>query len=159
MPWSPSAPTTSPPRHQGGTAASVLTHEPGVLLCPLRCPPVSFSMSSYVFICSLYVMLYFLLLCLHMFPSCAIHYILLCIPRCSSVSSLISSCVTMCTCVFSCLHPVPSYARLLCLPISFSLVLLCSPLNVPLCLLAIILSSLVPSFMLLFCVHDHVLFC
>ena len=128
MPWLPSAPTTSPPRHQGGTAASVLTHEPGVLLCPLRCPPVSFSMSSYVFICSLYVMLFVLLLCLHMFPSCAIHYNLLCIPRCSSVSSLMSFCITMCSCVFSGLFPVPSYVPLLCLPIiSFSLVLLCSP--------------------------------
>ena len=63
MPWSPSAPTTSPPRHQGGTAASVLTHEPGVLLCPLRCPPVSFSMSSYVFLCSPTMSSYVPLLC------------------------------------------------------------------------------------------------
>ena len=63
MPWLPSAPTTSPPRHQGGTAASVLTHEPGVLLCPRRCPPVSFSMSSYVFLCSPTMSSYVPLLC------------------------------------------------------------------------------------------------
>ena len=63
MPWLPSAPTTSPPRHQGGTAASVLTHEPGVLLCPLRCPPVSFSMSSYVFLCSPTMSSYVTLMC------------------------------------------------------------------------------------------------
>ena len=45
----PDAPTTSPPRHQGGTAASSsLTYRPGGLLCPLfllppgdRCPTPS----------------------------------------------------------------------------------------------------------------------
>ena len=126
-----------------------------------RCPPVSSSMSSCVLFNVLLcppqyppVSLYVLLLCLHMLPSCAIHYILLCIPRCSSVSSLMSSCVTMCSCVFSCLLPVPSYV---CSPPVSSYILLVSPavfpLNVLLCLLAIILPSLVPSFKSLFCVH------
>ena len=147
MPWLPSAPTTSPPRHQGGTAASVLTHEPGVLLCPLRCPRVS---------------LHVLLLCLHMFLSCAIHYTLSCIPRCSPASSLMSPCVfishvlLLCHHVFLCLLMSSSCSSICSPPVS-SYILLVSPavfpLNVLLCLFAIILPSLVPSFKSLFCVH------
>ena len=96
-----------------------------------RCPPVSSSMSSRVFICSPTMSSYVPLLC------SAIHYILICIPRCSFVSSLMSSCVfishvlLLCHHVFLCLLMSSSYVPLACplacLAISFSLVLLYSP--------------------------------
>ena len=149
MPWLPWTPTTSPPRHQGGTAASVLTHEPGVLLCPLRCPPVSSSMSSCVFICSPSMSSYVSLLCHPLYPPMHSKMFFCVFLDCDCDTGPVSPCVPVSSrAFFLFLHMFPSCVFLF--PLVSPAV---SPLNVLLCLLAIILSSLVPSFMLLFCVH------
>ena len=120
-----------------------------------RCPPVSSSMSSCV--------LLNVLLCLFMFS----YYVVICSPPVpfTITSYLMHSKMFFCvfldvllyhhvflsllgpsSCSFICSPPVSSYYIFLVSPAVF-------PLNVLLCLLAVILSSLVPSFMLLFCVH------
>ena len=123
-----------------------------------RCPPVSSSMSSCV--------LLNVLLCLYMFficyvicsPTMSSYVPLLCHPLYSPMHFKMFFCVfldiLLCHHVYLCLL-MSSSCSFICPPPSYILLVspAAFPLNVPLCLLAIILSSLVPSFMLLFCVH------